>query len=222
MKVLIAEDDLVLLEALESGLRQQGFDVARATTSQEAWQRMALGTFSIMVLDVMLPGGTGIDLCKKARKHGIATPILLLTARDAIEDRVYGLESGADDYLTKPFAFEELVARLQALTRRPPALTARIRTYGDLTLDPQTRIVERAGQPIDLTAKEFALLELFMDKQGKVVDRAMILSYVWDENYDPASNTVDVLVRRLREKVDDPFDTRLIQTLRGVGYKFGK
>lgn len=221
MKILVVEDDRALLTALESGFRRQGFDVATAASFRDAWLRMAMGTFSIIVLDVMLPGGTGIELCRKARKQGIVTPILLLTARDAIEDRVYGLQEGADDYLIKPFAFEELVARVHALTRRAPTIAAPCKTYRDLTLDVQKRRVERAGQPIELTAKEFALLELFMDKAGRLVDRAMILSYVWDENYDPASNTVDVLVRRLREKIDDPFDEKLIQTLRGAGYRFG-
>lgn len=221
MKILIVEDDTSLLNALVSGFRAQGFDVATATTFGDAWLRIIMGTFSIIVLDVMLPGGTGIDLCRKARQRDIATPILLLTARDAIEDRVYGLEAGADDYLIKPFAFEELLARVRALTRRPPAIAAERKTYGDLTVDVQTRKVERAGKSIELTAKEFALLELFLDKREKLVDRAMILSYVWDENYDPASNTVDVLVRRLREKIDDPFQTRLIHTLRGAGYRFG-
>jgi two-component system copper resistance phosphate regulon response regulator CusR len=222
MKILLAEDDAALLQALEAGFKQHGFEVACAMTFQDAWMRMALGTYSIMVLDVMLPGGTGIDLCKKARAKGIATPILLLTARDAIDDRVYGLESGADDYLTKPFAFEELIARVNALARRPPTIATRVRTHADLTLDPQTRKVERAGRNIDLTAKEFALLELFMDKRGRLVDRSMILSYVWDENYDPASNTVEVLVRRLREKVDDDFPVKLIHTIRGAGYRFGE
>ncbi|HEX6558491.1 MAG TPA: response regulator transcription factor [Longimicrobiales bacterium] len=221
MKMLIVEDDASLLNALAAGFRRQGFEVATSGTFKDAWLRLAMGAFSIVVLDVLLPGGTGIELCRKARRAGIATPILLLTARDAIEDRVYGLDAGADDYLTKPFAFEELSARVQALVRRPPAIAAPLRTYADLSLDVQTRRVERAGRPIELTAKEFALLELFLDKREKVVDRAMILSYVWDENYDPVSNTVDVLVRRLREKIDDPFDAKLIHTLRGVGYRFG-
>lgn len=221
MKILVVEDDATLLAALESGFAQRGYDVATATSFNDAWLRIALGSFSIVILDIMLPGGTGVDLCRKARARGLATPILMLTARDALEDRVNGLNAGADDYLVKPFAFEELIARVHALTRRPAILASSTRKYGDLTIDTQARTVERAGRAIELTVKEFALLELFVDKQGKLVDRAMILSYVWDENYDPTSNTVEVLVRRLREKVDDPFDVKLIHTLRGAGYRFG-
>jgi two-component system, OmpR family, copper resistance phosphate regulon response regulator CusR len=221
MKILVVEDDAALLRALTTGFQQRGYEVAEATTFQDAWLRIAMGTFSILVLDVMLPGGTGIELCKKVRQRGIVTPILMLTARDAIEDRVYGLEAGADDYLVKPFAFEELVARVHALSRRPPVIAPAVEEYLDLAVDLNARAVRRAGQEIELTAKEFSLLELFLQKRGKVVDRAMIISHVWDENYDPASNTVEVLVRRLREKIDDPFEPRLIHTLRGVGYKFG-
>lgn len=220
MKILLVEDDSALLQGLESGFRQQGFDTATASTFNDAWMRIALGSFSIIVLDVMLPGGTGIDLCKKARAKGVHTPILLLTARDAIDDRVYGLEAGADDYLVKPFAFEELIARVRALTRRPQTLETTEKRVADVVLNPATRAVQRAGQPIELTAKEFALLELFMSKPGRLIDRAAILAYVWDENYDPASNTVDVLVRRLREKLDDPYDKKLISTVRGLGYRF--
>jgi two-component system copper resistance phosphate regulon response regulator CusR len=221
MKILIVEDDAALLRALTTGFQQRGYEVATATTFQDAWLRIVMGSFSILVLDVMLPGGTGIDLCKKVRERGILTPILILTARDAVEDRVYGLEAGADDYLVKPFAFEELVARVHALCRRPPIIAPAVEEYRDLVVDLGSRAVQRAGHDIELTAKEFALLELFLQKRGKVVDRAMILSHVWDENYDPSSNTVEVLVRRLREKIDDPFEPRLIHTLRGVGYRFG-
>jgi len=221
MKILVVEDDAALLRAVTAGFQQRGYEVAQATTFQDAWLRIAMGTFSVLVLDIMLPGGTGIDLCKKVRQRGIVTPILMLTARDAIEDRVYGLEAGADDYLVKPFAFEELVARVQALSRRPPIIAPAVEEYHDLVVDLSSRAVRRSGQEIELTAKEFSLLELFLQKRGKVVDRAMIISHVWDENYDPASNTVEVLVRRLREKIDDRFEPRLIHTLRGVGYKFG-
>ena len=220
MKVLLVEDDTALLKGLEAGFKQQGFETATATTFNDAWMRIALGAFNIIVLDVMLPGGTGIDLCKRARAKGIHTPILLLTARDAIDDRVYGLEAGADDYLTKPFAFEELIARVRALVRRPPQVAPAEKRIADVVMNMETRAVERAGVALELTAKEFALLELFMSKPGRIVDRSMILSYVWDENYDPASNTVDVLVRRLREKIDDPFEKKLISTVRGLGYRF--
>lgn len=220
MKVLLVEDDKGVREGLVSGFQHHGFECATAETYNEGWLRLALGSFSIAVIDVILPGGTGIDLCKRARAQGIDIPILLLTARDSIDDRVYGLESGADDYLIKPFAFEELIARMHALKRRPSQLAESELRIADVVLNQRTHVVTRAGKVIELTAKEFALLELFMLHPGRTLSRAAILSYVWDENYDPVSNTVDVLVRRLREKLDDSFPVPLIRTLRGLGYQF--
>jgi two-component system copper resistance phosphate regulon response regulator CusR len=183
--------------------------------------RAILGAFDVIVLDVMLPGGDGFELCRTLRERGVATPVLMLTARDAVEDRVRGLDSGADDYLPKPFAFRELVARLRALARRPPSAVPDVIRVADLEVDIRSHRVRRHGQSIELTAKEFALLEFFARHAGQVVDRAAITAHVWDENHDPFTNVLEVLVRRLRRKIDDGFDVKLIHTLRGAGYRLG-
>jgi two-component system copper resistance phosphate regulon response regulator CusR len=172
-------------------------------------------------MDVMLPGGSGFDLCRELRRRDISTPILMLTARDAVDDRVTGLDVGADDYVTKPFAFRELLARVRALARRRPALMKAVVQVADLEVDLSARRVRRGGQVIELTTKEFALLELFVLHRDQVVDRAAITGHVWDENHDPFTNVLEVLVRRLRRKIDDPFEPKLIHTLRGAGYRFG-
>jgi two-component system copper resistance phosphate regulon response regulator CusR len=184
-------------------------------------QRAVLGTYEVIVLDVMLPGGSGFDLCGELRQQGLTTPILMLTARDAVDDRVRGLEAGADDYLTKPFAFRELLARVKALARRRPALAPEVHRVADLEVDLASRRVTRGGQGVTLTAKEFALLEFFVTHVGAVVDRASITAHVWDENHDPFTNVLEVLVRRLRRKIDDGREPKLIHTLRGAGYRFG-
>jgi two-component system copper resistance phosphate regulon response regulator CusR len=181
----------------------------------------ALGEFDVIVLDVMLPGGSGFDLCAALRKREITTPILMLTARTSVDDRVTGLDAGADDYLAKPFAFKELVARLRALGRRREALVPRVIRVGDLEVTLETQRVTRAGKAIELTAKEFGLLEFFVLHPGQVVDRASITSHVWDENHDPFTNVLEVLVRRLRRKIDDDFEPKLLQTIRGAGYRLG-
>jgi two-component system copper resistance phosphate regulon response regulator CusR len=175
----------------------------------------------VIVLDVMLPGGSGFDLCRTLRDRNVGTPVLMLTARDNVDDRVRGLDSGADDYLTKPFAFRELVARLHALARRPPTPLPEVATIADLEVDLRAHQVRRAGRDIELTAKEFALLEFFLRHAGHVVDRAEITAHVWDENHDPFTNVLEVLVRRLRRKIDDGYDVKLIHTLRGAGYRLG-
>jgi len=221
MRLLLVEDDPELAAILEAGFREQGIHVARAATMPEGRAQAALVTFDVIVLDVMLPGGSGLDLCRELRQREVATPILMLTARDAVDDRVVGLEVGADDYVTKPFAFRELVARVRALARRRPALVPTVVRLADLEVDLSTRRVRRAGQAIDLTAKEFALLEFFVLHPGQVVDRAAITAHVWDDNHDPFTNVLEVLVRRLRRKIDDAFDPKLIQTMRGAGYRFG-
>ena len=174
-----------------------------------------------VVARIPLPGGTGLDLCAELRQGGIHVPILMLTALDAIDDRVRGLAAGADDYLTKPFAFRELVARLKALARRRPALTPAVHHIADLEVDLAARRVSRGGSPLTLSAKEFALLELFVTHPGQVLDRATITAHVWDDNHDPFTNVLEVLVRRLRRKIDDEFPVKLIQTVRGAGYRFG-
>ncbi len=221
MRILVVEDDPALLQVLDSGFREHRIDVVTARTFFEGREKAALGSYAVIILDVGLPGGSGFDLCKRIRANGISTPVLMLTARDAVDDRVYGLESGADDYLTKPFAFKELLARVQALARRPPQLAPERRAVADLQVDLRTREVRRAGRAIQLTAKEFELLEFFVRHEGAVVDRAAITAAVWDDNHDPFTNVLEVLVRRLRRKIDDEFEPKLIHTLRGAGYRFG-
>jgi two-component system copper resistance phosphate regulon response regulator CusR len=221
MRVLVVDDDVTLGNAIVRGLREQSIETLLATTADEARELILFATHDVVVLDVMLPGGSGFDLCRLMRDRGIATPVLMLTARDAVADRVHGLDAGADDYLTKPFAFEELVARVRALARRSTLMVPEVVRIADLEVDLQTRLTTRAGRRIDLTAKEFALLELFVRNQGAVLSRGLITSRVWDENHDPFANALEALVRRLRGKIDDAFEPKLIQTVRGAGYCFG-
>ena len=221
MRLLLVEDDAELSRAVAAGLREHGLEVVTALDFQSGRERAALGTFGVIVLDVMLPGGSGFDLCRKIRREGTTAPILMLTARDAIDDRVTGLEAGADDYLVKPFAFRELVARIEALARRRPALAPERVQVADLEVELKTRRVFRAGREITLTAKEFDLLEFFIEHRGEVMGRAQITAHVWDENHDPFTNALEVLVRRLRVKIDEGHDPKLIETLRGSGYRFG-
>jgi DNA-binding response OmpR family regulator len=221
VRLLIVEDDPELASILADGLADHHYEVVVAADVPAARDRAVLGTYDVMILDVLLPGGSGFDLCAQIRSRGIATPILMLTARDAIDDRVRGLEAGADDYLTKPFAFRELLARVRALSRRQPALAPQRVRVADLDVDLETRQVQRGRRAIILTAKEFALLEFFTRHEGKVVDRAAIAAHVWDDNHDPFTNVLEVLVRRLRRKIDDDFEPKLIHTIRGAGYRFG-
>ena len=221
MRVLLVEDDPELAAVITEGLRQQHMEVVLARDFAEGRERSLFGSFDVMILDVLLPGGNGFELCRLIREREIASPILMLTARDAVEDRVRGLEAGADDYLTKPFAFMELVARIRALARRRPAITPEQYDVADLHVDIPTRTVTRSGVLISLTAKEFSLLEFLVENTGNVVTRAAITAHVWDENHDPFTNVLEVLVRRLRRKIDDGFEPRLIHTLRGAGYRLG-
>jgi two-component system copper resistance phosphate regulon response regulator CusR len=220
MRLLLVEDDTALSAVLEAGFSEQAIEVTRAATLPDGRARALLHPFDVMILDVMLPGGSGFDLCRELRQREIATPILMLTARDTVDDRVRGLEVGADDYLTKPFAFRELLARVRALARRPTLVAETVRV-ADLEIDLASRHVLRAGRPIELTAKEFALLAFFAHHVGQVVDRTAITTHVWDDNHDPFTNVLEVLVRRLRRKIDDEFEPKLIHTLRGAGYRFG-
>jgi DNA-binding response OmpR family regulator len=222
MRVLLVEDDSELASVIESGLTEHAMEVAREATFSGGQLRASLGTFDIIILDVMLPGGSGFDLCRALRKRSVGTPVLMLTARDTVDDRVQGLDAGADDYLTKPFAFRELVARLHALARRRPTPLPELATIADLEVDLRGHRVRRGGREIELTAKEFALLEFLVRHSAQVVDRAAITAHVWDENHDPFTNVLEVLVRRLRRKIDDGFDVKLIHTLRGAGYRLGK
>lgn len=221
MRILLVEDDRNLAEIIRCGLEEQEIRVRVAHTADDGRMQAVLGEFDVIVLDVMLPGGSGFDLCAQLRKREISTPILMLTARTSVDDRVTGLDAGADDYLAKPFAFKELVARLRALGRRRESLVPRVIKIADLEVALETQRVTRAGRPIELTAKEFGLLEFFVLHAGQVVDRASITSHVWDENHDPFTNVLEVLVRRLRRKIDDDFEPKLLQTIRGAGYRLG-
>ena len=220
MRLLLVEDDAELAGVLAAGLTEQGYDVVHARTFAEGRMR-AQEHAGVIVLDVMLPGGNGFDLCRALRRDEIETPILMLTARDTVDDRVRGLDVGADDYLTKPFAFRELVARLRALSRRASKPVPDVVCVADLEVDLAAHRAKRGGRHIELTAKEFALLECFVLHRDQVVDRAEITAHVWDENHDPFTNVLEVLVRRLRRKIDDDFEPKLIHTLRGAGYRFG-
>ncbi len=221
MRLLIVEDDVELAQAVRDGLREHGIEATLAASVPEGRQRAVFGQYDVIVLDVLLPGGDGFALCEELRRRGLTTPILMLTARDAVDDRVRGLNAGADDYLTKPFAFQELVARVRALARRQPAIEPSLHRTADLEVDLASHTVRRGERTIHLTAKEFALLECLVRHEGRVIDRATITSYVWDDNHDPFTNVLEVLVRRLRRKIDDPFEPKLIHTLRGAGYRFG-
>ena len=222
MRVLIVEDDPELAALLRDGLRERRIDPTVATSFGEGRERALAGDYDVIVLDVRLPGGTGFDLCAELRAQHVAIPVLMLTALDAVDDRVRGLAAGADDYLTKPFAFRELLARLQALTRRrAQAVAPTVARVADLEVDLASRQVRRGGQSITLTAKEFALLEFLLRHQNQVVDRSAITAHVWDNNHDPFANVLEVLVRRLRSKIDDGFEPKLISTVRGAGYRLG-
>jgi two-component system copper resistance phosphate regulon response regulator CusR len=205
-----------------NGLREAGARVELAGSAREA-QRLVDGVnFDVIVLDVMLPGVSGFTFCRSLRDAGVQTPILILTARDTVDDRVTGLNDGADDYLTKPFALRELIARVRALSRRRPTLQPSIVNVADLEIDLTARRARRGAQVIELTAKEFALLECFALHPDTVLDRAAITAHVWDENHDPFTNVLEVLVRRLRRKIDDGYEPKLIHTLRGAGYRLGE
>jgi two-component system copper resistance phosphate regulon response regulator CusR len=222
MRILLVEDDLELAGILTEGFRESHLEVNTAGTFADGLRRAVLGQYAVIVLDVMLPGGDGFELCRRLRAKGNTTPIIMLTARGGIEDRVTGLECGADDYLAKPFAFRELVARVRALARRQPAIKDERKVVGDFEMDFRTREVRRQGEPIVLTAKEWDLLELLVEHEGEIVTRPQITERVWDENHDPFTNVLEVLVRRLRRKIDEGFEPKLIHTLRGVGYRFGQ
>jgi two-component system copper resistance phosphate regulon response regulator CusR len=220
MRVLLVEDEPRVARFIAKGLREQGFAVDVAKDGEEALYKISINEYDLIILDVMLPLKNGFLVCKELRGAGIKIPVLMLTARDGVEDRVEGLDSGADDYLSKPFDFKELLARLRALLRRARDLRPEVLQVGDLTLNTANHTVTRRGVRISLTAKEYSLLEFFMIREGKVVSRDQIAEHVWDENFDPFSNVIDVYVRRLRRKIDDDFGRPLIHTRRGEGYIF--
>ena len=220
--MLVVEDEKKLGELLGRGLREEGYAADVADRGEAAlWMAQAVD-YDAIVLDVMLPGVDGFDVCRRLRKDGVWTPVLMLTARDAIEDRVSGLDMGADDYLTKPFSFDELLARLRALTRRAPAERPAVLEVGALRLDPAAHRAWRGDRELDLSAKEFALLEVFMRRAGVALTRTQLLDGAWDLAFESRSNVVDVYVRYLRQKIDRPFGTDSIETVRGVGYRLRK
>jgi len=219
VRALIVEDDRTIADFVARGLRESGFAIDLAPDGEAGLEAALQQDYDVAIVDVMLPKRDGLALIDELRRRGKTTPVLILSARRSVDDRVLGLQAGGDDYLTKPFAFAELLARVQALVRRasrtPEPTTL---TVADLSLDLLTRKVTRRGTPIDLRPREFALLEYLMRNAGRVVSKTMILSHVWEYSFDPQTNIVDVLVSRLRDRVDRPFDTRLLHTVRGVGY----
>ena len=218
MRILLVEDEAPIADFISRGLAEHGFGVDVARDGEEALDWPAVAEFDIIILDVMLPKRDGIDVCRTLRQRGLRTPVLMLTARDAVEDRVLGLDSGADDYLVKPFAFAELLARLRALSRREPALLGTELRIADLLLDTATRRVSRTGVDVDLTAKEFAILEYLMRHPNQVLSRNLIAEHVWNYDFENSTNVIDVHIKNLRKKVNDR-DGKLIQTLRGAGYR---
>jgi len=219
MKLLVAEDEPKTGAYLQQGLSEAGFSVDRVVDGTDALQHALTEAYDLLILDVMMPGLDGWEVLRRLRAAGNEVPVLFLTARDGVEDRVKGLELGADDYLIKPFAFSELLARVRTLLRRGnSAPTQTSMTIADLEVDLLKRRVNRAGKRIDLTAKEFSLLELLMRRRGEVLPKALIASQVWDMNFDSDTNVIEVAVRRLRAKIDDDFELKLIHTARGMGY----
>ena len=210
-----------MAEALAKGLREQGYAVDLARDGEGALDHAAVNDYDVVVLDVMLPRRDGLSVCRELRARGANVPVLMLTARDGVEDRVAGLDAGADDYLIKPFAFKELLARVRALLRRHREVRPLRLTLADLTLDTASREAQRAGRAVQLTAKEYALLEYLILHAGEVVSRERISEHVWDESFDPFSNLIEVYIQRLRKKIDDGAAVKLIHTQRGAGYLLG-
>jgi DNA-binding response OmpR family regulator len=219
VRILLVEDNRRLNNSLKLSLAEDGYAVDTAFDGVEGEELAEMTPYDAIILDVMLPRKDGIRVCADLRKERVKTPILMLTARDAIEDRVQGLDSGADDYLVKPFAMSELRARLRALLRRDAEEKSSILTVGDLALDPATHKVERAGRALSLTTKEFSLLEYFMRNPNRLITREMAETHIWNYDFEGSSNVVDVYVRRLRRKIDDPCETKLFETVRGAGYR---
>jgi DNA-binding response OmpR family regulator len=219
MRILIVEDNQRLNESLRLNLEDDGYAVDSALDGLDGEEMARIGIYDAIILDIMLPLKNGFEVCRELRNHKITTPIIMLTARDALVDRVNGLDSGADDYLVKPFEMEELRARIRALLRRDLSDKAGILKVDDLTLDPATHHVQRAGVPIEMTAKEFSLLEYFMRNPNHIISREKLESHLWSNDKYVMSNVIDVYVRRLRRKIDDPYEIKLFETIRGAGYR---
>jgi len=219
MRALVVEDEVKMAALIRRGLVEEGYAADVARTGEEALWMARATPYDAIVLDVMLPGRNGLEVCRSLRESGVWSPILMLTARDGVEDKVSGLDSGADDYLSKPFSFAELLARLRALTRRGPSERPAVLEVGSLRLDPATRQAWRGEVEVDLSPKEFSLLETFMRNAGDVLTRLDLLEHAWDYGYENRSNVVDVYVRYLRGKIDRPFGVDSIETVRGVGYR---
>jgi DNA-binding response OmpR family regulator len=218
MKILVIEDDRTVGQYVKRGLEEHGFHADLVDDGLEALRLASGGNYELLVLDLRLPGMTGLEVLRTLRDRGFTMPILVLTAQDALDFKVTALRSGADDYVTKPFAFEELLARVEALGRRPPQLQSPVLRVADLELDTATREVRRAGEPVELTPKEYAVLEYLMRHSPRVMSRTLITEYAWDYHFDPGTNIVDVVINRIRKKVDSGRRARLVHTVRGVGY----
>jgi two-component system copper resistance phosphate regulon response regulator CusR len=221
MKLLVIEDEPRMRESLEAGLRQHGFVVDSSGLGIEGEEMALKNDYDLIVLDVMLPDRDGTDVCRNLRQNGQTTPVLMLTALAATDEKIDGLDAGADDYLTKPFEFAELIARIRAVLRRGQASESHTLKYGDLELDLYTRSATRAGKTFELSNKEFMLLELLMRHPNRVLTRPFIGEKVWDMNFDPTSNVIDVYIAMLRKQIDKDFDEPLIHTIKGAGYRFG-
>jgi two-component system OmpR family response regulator len=222
VRVLVVEDDMRMAAAIRRGLRFEGLVVDVAADGEAALRTVGAVDYDAIVLDVMMPGLDGFETCERLRRDGVWAPVLMLTARDAVEDRVRGLDGGADDYLTKPFSLAELTARLRALVRRGPTERPAVLEVGELRLDPSTREVWRGDAEIQLSTREFALLETFMRRPGHVLTQMQLLEAAWDLGYEQRSNVVEVYVRYLRQKIDRPFGVSSIETVRGAGYRLRK
>ena len=218
MRLLVVEDEKKVAGFIKKGMEEEGFAVDVASDGETGLHMALDGVHDLIILDIHLPKMNGLSVLEELRRRKVATPVLLLTVRATIEDKVLGLDSGADDYLTKPFAFEELVARVRALLRRRAEVKQTLLQVGDLSLDPVRRTVSRGDEKIDLTPKEFALLDYFMRNPGRILTRTMIAEHVWDYDFDPATNVIDVYVNYLRRKIDSGRERKLIHTVRGVGY----
>lgn len=219
MRILIVEDDKKVGAFLQKGLREEQYAVDVCTNGIDALYYAQINTYDVIILDVMLPGKDGFTVCREMRQNSILTPIIMLTAKDSVEDKVIGLSEGADDYLTKPFSFEELLARIRALLRRSQDYKTKALKVGDLEMEPLRHLVTRSGKKINLTGKEYALLEYLMRNKGRVVTQSMIIEHVWDMNYEGISNLVNVYISHLRKKIDKNAKIKLIHTIRGYGYK---